>query len=86
MPVAAADVSTGHSRSTLGVRIQTMDARLILWEATCECGGADTADIRMCRCRAANQSGLTYEGCGGGVLLPKDGPRGTFFGCSLYKQ
>ena len=59
------------------------DARWTLWEETCRCGGADTADPRMCRCPASDH--LQCD-CGRGVLLPKSGPRGNFWGCSMYKK
>ena len=64
------------------------DCRLDLWEAACQCGGAaeHSPDVRMCRCGAALDAGLDCQGCGGGVLLIKSGPRGNFWGCSNYKK
>lgn len=64
------------------------DCRLDLWEAACQCGGAreHSPDVRMCRCGAALDAGLVCQGCGGGVLLIKSGPRGNFWGCSNYKK
>ena len=63
------------------------DARLELWERTCQCGGArKSPDVRMCRCPAAQDAGLGCKGCGAGVLLMKDGGRGTFWGCSNYNK
>ena len=65
------------------------DARFELWDARCTCGGANTGDLRMCRCMCylADDIALGCPGttCGG-VMLPKDGPRGTFWGCSMYKK
>ena len=64
------------------------DCRLDLWEAACQCGGAakHSPDVRMCRCGAELDAGLDCQGCGGGVLLIKSGPRGNFWGCSNYKK
>jgi ssDNA-binding Zn-finger/Zn-ribbon topoisomerase 1 len=64
-----------------------LDARFELWEATCTCGGANTGDLRMCRCMSYLSPAVDLGCvCHRGVMLPKDGPRGTFWGCSLYKK
>ena len=63
------------------------DARFELWEARCRCGGAQTADLRMCCCACYLDDDIDLGcACQRGVMLPKDGPRGTFLGCSLYKK
>ena len=63
------------------------DCRMDLWETVCRCGGAreHSPDVRMCRCGAALDAGLVC-GCRRGVLLIKSGPRGFFWGCSLYRK
>lgn len=68
------------------------DARLLLWDEPCTCGGSDKfPDVSKCRCLAPHEAGLLCEGCNGGVLLVKgtsqhEGGRGYFLGCSQYKK
>lgn len=69
------------------VTSQWGDCRMDLWEQTCTCGGERKApDVRMCSCLAWLNAGLGCDGCNAGCLLIKSGPRGNFWGCSMYKK
>ena len=63
------------------------DNRLALWEKLCTCGGErKSPDVRMCSCSAPEEAGLGCDKCSAGVLLIKQGPRGFFWGCSMFKK